>query len=67
MKEGLPEAVRSSEFTLFGVRVRCYVLDDGQRVIDADDLQALFAAMERPESQINMSALEPFSHWIGLR
>jgi hypothetical protein len=37
----LPVAVWTGEFTLFGVTLRCHVLDDGRRIIDADDIAEL--------------------------
>jgi hypothetical protein len=39
----LPVAVWDGAFTIGPVRVPCYVLDDGRRVISADGIQALFA------------------------
>ena len=38
-------AVKTATFSLFGVQVRVHVLDDGQRVIDVADVNALFDAM----------------------
>lgn len=29
-----------------GVRLRCYLLNDGQRVFDADDVEAMFSNRE---------------------
>jgi hypothetical protein len=49
----LPSAIEEKSFEMFGVKIRCYVLDDGQRVLDADDTQGLFAAMENtPQSSV---------------
>ena len=45
--ETLPRAVWEGEFNLFGVPLRCYVLDDGRRIIDADDLGRIYAADQR--------------------
>jgi hypothetical protein len=42
--ERLPTAVHSSTLKLSGVELRCHVLDDGRRIIDADDLARLFEA-----------------------
>ena len=40
-----PAAVSESIFTIFGVTLRCYVLDNGQRVINGEDMERLFAHM----------------------
>jgi hypothetical protein len=38
----LPKAIYEGEFTLFGVTVHAAVLDDGRRVINAEDLLKLY-------------------------
>ena len=43
-EEELPMAKWQGTFTLGGVEIKCYVLEDGQRLIDVDDLNAFFAA-----------------------
>lgn len=43
--DDLPVAVWSGSFRLFGVDVKCHTLSDGQRIIQADSLAALMAAM----------------------
>jgi hypothetical protein len=45
MSDELPAVVSESSFRLFGVDVRCYVLDNGQRIINADDFHAMMRAM----------------------
>jgi len=45
--EELPKAEREDAFTIFGVRVRCYILDDGRRVLNVEDVHELFAKMEQ--------------------
>jgi hypothetical protein len=41
----LPHSVWSGTFRVYGTTLRCHVLSDGQRVIDADDVERLFAGM----------------------
>ena len=41
----LPRAIREATFTLYGVPVRCVVLDTGQRVINAEDFDRLMMAI----------------------
>lgn len=62
--EHLPTAVSSSEITLFGVTLHCHVLDDGQRIIEAEDVSRLFAAMENTErEQAQIEGLEEFARF----
>jgi hypothetical protein len=39
----IPKAVSENELTIFCKRLRCYVLEDGQRIVNADDVAALFS------------------------
>ncbi len=62
----IPAAVWEGEFTVFGVTVRCAVLDDGERVINAEDTHRLMKAMARPESRSTPKAdFEQFARWIS--
>lgn len=36
--------------TIFGVDLRCYVLDDGRRVISAEDMGKLWGAIDDPNA-----------------
>lgn len=47
----MPQAVWEGAFTIFGVKLKCYVLDDGRRILDADDVAALFDAMGDPKTE----------------
>lgn len=47
--DDIPKATYESVQTIFGVEVRTYVLDDGRRIINADDLHRLMAAMGLPD------------------
>lgn len=42
---GVPTAIWSGTFRLFGVDVRCHTLDDGQRIIEAHSMAELLTAM----------------------
>lgn len=44
MSDDVPAATMAGELTLSGVSVRVYVLDDGRRILDAEDVHAVFAA-----------------------
>jgi hypothetical protein len=41
----LPQAVSEDKLTLFDVEVRVYILDDGRRIINADDFHELLRKM----------------------
>ena len=58
----VPRAVWVGTFTLFGVPLRCSVLDTGERVIDADDVERLFEAMG-DDAEIDVAELERFARW----
>jgi hypothetical protein len=63
----IPKAVWSGVISVFGVDLRCSVLDDGRRVIDAEDSAKLFAAMEddAPLTETEAAALAAFMRWQG--
>jgi hypothetical protein len=43
--EDIPRATHESVQTFFGVEVRTYVLDDGRRIINAEDFHKLMVAL----------------------
>ena len=63
MAANLPTAVWTGAFTIFGVEVKCHVLDDGRRIIDADSIGKLLAAMELPSGSVEPGDLEAFARW----
>lgn len=46
MTEALPQAISESVLDIAGVKLRVYMLDDGRRIINADDVAQLFQAFE---------------------
>lgn len=46
----IPRSVAESEIVLLGVTLHCHVLDNGQRIIDSEDVARLFEAMEITDS-----------------
>jgi hypothetical protein len=68
MRHDFPRSVWSGSFELFGVTINCHVLEDGQRIIEAESVERLFSAMTSPETTASDSdekALEAFSRWIN--
>lgn len=57
----LPHAVWEGTFTLGGFTIRCSVLDDGRRVINAEDLDAFFMG-DYAEALTDAEAQE-FAKW----
>lgn len=55
----LPKAVWSGTFKVFGVDVRCHVLDDGRRIVDPEDVAKIFdpdrTDAAEPEELVAMS------------
>jgi hypothetical protein len=64
VSETLPSSIGVAEFELFGVTLRCHVLDNGQRVIEAEGMERLFEAMsEEPHVDVD-AAMESFARWV---
>lgn len=61
MSERIQTAIAEDTFFLFGVRVRCYVLDDGRRIVNADDLAAMFESMATGDH--DSAQVEAFVRW----
>ncbi len=60
----VPTATMAGTFEMCGVMLRCYVLEDGTRIIDAEDVVALFAAMESTdEGGITPEQAEEFARF----
>lgn len=59
----MPRALREDAFTLFGVRMRCYILDNGQRVIHADDLDELMAVVGAGTTVTDEDEMARFLAW----
>lgn len=44
----LPYATHSGVLDLFGLKLRCYLLNTGERVFDADDIEEFFRKELQP-------------------
>ncbi len=42
----LPHPVWSGSFTICGIEMKCHVLSDGQRIIEAESIEKFFSAFE---------------------
>lgn len=59
-EETSPIAVWAGVFTVYGVDIHCYVLDDGRRVFDAGDIERFFAESDPTKA----GTLEDMARWI---
>lgn len=59
----IPTATHSGEFTIFGITLRCHRLDDGEAVIEADDLRALFNAMAGDCGDLDEAEVQAFMNF----
>jgi hypothetical protein len=62
MADQVPAAVWEGSFRVFGVQVRCYVLDDGRRIINAGDIDRLFDPAGQPVTP-DPGELEEMTKW----
>jgi hypothetical protein len=60
--ETMTEAIASSTFRIFGVDVRCHVLDNGQRIIEEDSVVELLEAMASPDNR-DLGDMDAFARW----
>lgn len=62
--DALPHSVMQGQFTLFGVTLHCHLLSNGQRIIEADDVEQLFAAMGVADITPSDEELRAFARWM---
>lgn len=55
--EETPKAIWQGEIAVMGIKLKCFVLDDGRRIIDADSMAAFLAAMADPNKQLAKDAI----------
>lgn len=58
-----PVSVWQGEMTLLGVVLHLHVLDDGTRIIEADDMAALAEAMGRG-GPVDEDEIAAFARWL---
>lgn len=63
--EPTPQAVWSGEITIADLCLRVYVLDDGRRIIHAEDFYKLLAWLENPDSMPTEEELRNLSAFQG--
>lgn len=63
MTEDLPTVVSEATFTVGGIQVRCYVLTNGQRVINADDFESLMEFLHSGQTVVEVEEYEKLQRW----
>lgn len=59
----IPKAIASKEFKIFGVTVKCHVLEDGRRIVEEQSVADMLNAMSTPDRP-NMDEIESFHRWM---
>lgn len=62
--DDLPHPVWSGSFMLGGVEMKCHVLSNGQRIIEAESIHSFFSAFgDEAAPEVDDAELEKFVHW----
>lgn len=66
--EDIPKSIANSTINLFGVELKCHVLDNGKRVIEAESMEKLFDYMANGNPEITEENTEEqatsFAKWL---
>lgn len=63
MTDDLPTAVQEPAFDLGGVTIRCYVLSDGQRLLNADDVEKFMGLLSATDWHPDQEAFADMLEW----
>lgn len=63
--DGLPKVVWSGVFPLMGVDMKCHVLDNGERIIEQDSVEAFFDATTSETRENIEGDLEKFGEFLA--
>ena len=59
-----PKSVWSGTFNVFGVELKCHVLDNGQRVIERDSVAAFMNGLADMVDPADDPNIEDFMRWF---
>ena len=62
MTGDIPRSVWSGSFVVFGVELKCHVLDNGQRIIEAESVAAFLEALASPDKP-DIGDMDGFTRW----
>ncbi len=60
----IPKSVWSGSFNVFGVELKCHVLDNGQRVIEADSMADFLNGVADADVPAEDPNLDEFVRWF---
>ena len=60
----VPTAVWRGTFVVFGVDVHCYILDDGQRIVEASSIEDLLGAVDARAEVEDDPVVVAFTSWL---
>ena len=61
-QQPLPQAIWSGTFTVFGVEMKCHVLNDGRRVIEEESIKELLEAWGSSDN-LPLGEIDTFARW----
>jgi hypothetical protein len=65
MSDNLPQAVWSGVIKIAGLELKCHVLEDGRRIIEADSLNAFLEALGNDgDFSVKSEDLREFAQWM---
>lgn len=64
MTDKIPKVTKEESFSIFGVHVKAYVLDNGKRVIEKESMEKLFESMETPHDDIDEEGIRNLAKFI---
>lgn len=65
----IPTAIWEGEIDVCGIKLKCFVLDDGRRIIESGSIAELISGLERPDislSETEAMALGKFLNGTGI-
>lgn len=65
MSDDIPKSVSEGTITISGITLKTYVLEDGTRLIDVDDLHLLLAEWERGCPEPTETEAAEFRRFFG--
>ena len=60
----IPHAVWSGSFNIFGVEIKCHVLENGQHIIEADSIRQLFDSKTVEPCLDAADGLKALARWV---
>jgi len=64
VEASISKSIWAGTFTVFGVTLRCHVLDNGQRIIEAEDVHRLLAVIQNGDGPAaDPGDMDAFARW----